>query len=98
MDTATEDLSMPIVALIAITRAALGAGIGLLLANRLSREQRSAAGWSLVTIGAISTIPLVLQVVDARHPVRDRGRTRHLSPEAYHAPAPDDSQDATRLD
>jgi hypothetical protein len=49
--------------LIAGTRVALGIGIGLLLANRLSSEQRRAAGLSLALVGGLTTIPLVMGVV-----------------------------------
>ncbi len=49
--------------LIAGTRVALGIGIGLLLASRLSSEQRRAAGLSLALVGGLTTIPLVMGVV-----------------------------------
>jgi hypothetical protein len=56
-------LTIPELGLIAGTRVALGAGIGLLLADKLSSEQRQAAGILLLLVGAISTIPLVLEVL-----------------------------------
>ena len=40
----------------------LGAGIALLLSEKLSDEQRRAVGWTLVAVGALTTIPLVLQL------------------------------------
>ena len=55
-------ITLPELALVAGTRAALGAGVGLLLANRLSDEQRRAVGWTLVLFGALSTIPLAFEV------------------------------------
>ena len=55
-------LSLPELALIAGTRAALGAGIAFLLADRLPQERRAAVGWTLLAIGAISTIPLAFEV------------------------------------
>jgi len=58
----TAKLTMPEIALIAATRGVLGAGLGLLLADRLNEDQRKAAGWAMFLIGAISTIPLVLDV------------------------------------
>lgn len=58
----TAELTMPEIALIAATRGVLGAGLGLLLADRLNDDQRKAAGWAMFLIGAISTIPLVLDV------------------------------------
>jgi len=56
-------LSIPELALIAGTRVALGIGIGLLLSDRLNRDQRKAAGLALVGIGAATTIPLAISVI-----------------------------------
>jgi hypothetical protein len=41
----------------------LGAGIGLLLADRLSEDQRRAVGWTLLLIGALTTVPLAFEVL-----------------------------------
>jgi hypothetical protein len=57
-------ITLPELGLIAGTRAAIGAGLGLLLADRLSDGQRRAVGWTLLLFGAISTIPLALEVFD----------------------------------
>jgi len=54
------------IALIAVTRAALGAGVGFLLANRLSEEQRRAAGWALFLFGVLTTLPLAIEVFGGR--------------------------------
>ena len=51
--------------LIAGTRIALGIGIGLLIADRLTPEERRAVGWTLLGFGALTTIPLVLEVLGA---------------------------------
>jgi hypothetical protein len=56
-------ITLPLIGLIAGTRAALGAGIALLLADRLTTEQRRAVGWTLTAVGAISTIPLAAHVL-----------------------------------
>ena len=58
----THEVTIPQIGLIAGTRAMLGAGIALLLSERLSGEQRKAIGWTLVAIGALTTVPLALQV------------------------------------
>jgi hypothetical protein len=55
-------VTFPELGLIAGTRGILGAGIGFLLADRLSRRQRKAVGWSMLAIGAISTVPLAFLV------------------------------------
>ena len=61
------ELTLPEIALIAGTRGMLGAGVGLLLADRLNDDQRKAVGWTLSIIGAISTIPLAIDVLSKRH-------------------------------
>jgi len=55
-------LTIPEIALIAGTRGALGAGAALLLGDKLNPDQRRAAGWALFLVGAITTVPLVMQV------------------------------------
>jgi len=57
------DVSFPQLGLIAATRGMAGAGIGLLLADKLGRERRQAVGWTLLAVGALTTIPLVLQLI-----------------------------------
>jgi hypothetical protein len=54
-------VTLPELALVGGTRAALGAGLGLLLADCLSAEQRRAVGWTLLLFGAATTIPLALE-------------------------------------
>ena len=58
-----HEVTVPQIGLIAGTRAMLGAGIALLLSDRLTAEQRRAIGWTLVAVGAVTTIPLVLQLL-----------------------------------
>ena len=62
----TVELTFPELALIAATRGVLGAGIALLLADRVSDDQRKSIGWTLFAIGALSTIPLALEVLGKR--------------------------------
>jgi len=60
------ELTLPELALIGGTRGALGAGIALLLGNKLKAEQRKSIGWTLFLIGAVTTIPLALDVLSKR--------------------------------
>jgi len=54
---------MPEIEQIAGTRVILGLGIGLLLADKLHRERRRDIGWTLLAVGALSTIPIVANVL-----------------------------------
>jgi hypothetical protein len=63
----TAELTLPEIALIAGTRGMLGAGAGLLLADKLNDDQRKIMGWTLLIIGALSTIPLAIEVMGKRH-------------------------------
>ena len=55
-------ISIPELALVASTRGMLGVGIGLLLSGKLGQERRVAVGATLAVIGALSTIPLLMEV------------------------------------
>jgi hypothetical protein len=63
MRTLTRTVTLPELGMIAGTRAALGAGLGLLLADRLAPDQRRAVGWTLLAVGALTTIPIVAGVL-----------------------------------
>jgi hypothetical protein len=60
------EITLPDIALIAGTRAMLGAGVALLLSDKLSKDQRKAVGWTLALIGAVTTIPLLSNVLGKR--------------------------------
>jgi hypothetical protein len=62
-------LAIPEIAIIGGTRAALGAGVGLLLADRLNADQRRAVGWTLFAVGAITTVPIVIQLLESRREI-----------------------------
>ena len=49
-------------AFVAVTRGIAGAGIGLLLSEHLRPEQRRAVGWTLLGIGALTTVPIALSL------------------------------------
>jgi hypothetical protein len=55
-------LNFPTLGFIVGTRAALGVGLGLLIATRLSGERRRAAGALLVGVGAAATVPSLLAI------------------------------------
>jgi putative Mn2+ efflux pump MntP len=58
-------LMLPEIGMIALTRGALGVGIGLLLSNSLDKEERQSAGLALVAVGVLTTIPLLLRLRNA---------------------------------
>ena len=62
MNMKTIELKLPELGLLAITRAALGAGVALLISHKLDDKQRRAAGLALVLVGALTTVPFALQV------------------------------------
>ena len=61
-----KTLTMPELILLGGTRVALGVGIGLLISDRMNRDQRMAAGWALFGVGALTTIPIALRIVGKR--------------------------------
>lgn len=61
-------LDLPELAIVAGTRAMAGAGLGMLLADKMNPEQRRAVGWTLFLIGAISTVPLAMHVFKRLRP------------------------------
>ena len=58
-----RNLTIPEIILIGGTRAALGAGLALLLSDRLNRDQRRAVGLTLFLVGAITTIPIAANIL-----------------------------------
>jgi hypothetical protein len=60
------ELTLGQLAAIAATRGALGVGIGLLLAGRLTPQRRRELGWTLAAAGACSTLPLMIMVARRR--------------------------------
>ena len=74
-------VTVPELALIAGTRAMLGVGVGLLMADRLDKPQRQAVGWTLFAVGVLTTFPLAAEVIfghESQTP-RERGSDRFVS-------------------
>lgn len=49
-----------VASIVAVTQAAVGCGIGLLVASRLQATARKVAGWIMVSLGVASATPLVV--------------------------------------
>ena len=56
-------LNLPTFGFVVMTRALLGVGVGLLVSERLSPEQRRAVGLTLVLVGVATTIPAAIAVL-----------------------------------
>ena len=78
-------LSVPEIALIGGTRAALGAGLALLLGDRLNRDQRQAIGWALFGVGVVTTVPILIQVLKSQSVVSPGSDTHPSLHEPEHA-------------
>jgi hypothetical protein len=61
------ELPVPEIGILAVTRAMLGAGVGLMVAEKLSERQRKVIGRTLFLIGVLSTIPLVKDIARRMH-------------------------------
>jgi hypothetical protein len=60
MKTAT--LRIPDLGFIAVTRVALGVGLGLLFCSQMDERTRRGAGIALVAVGLVTTIPIALRI------------------------------------
>lgn len=62
----TYPVTVPEMAIVAATRGMGGAGAGLLLGGLLRPDTRRALGWTLLAIGAVSTIPILMALLGKR--------------------------------
>jgi len=75
-------LPKPEIALIALTRAILGIGIGLVVSDKLSADQRRAVGWALIGVGVVTTFPLLAEIFGDKEDLQATTRsTAHQRPE-----------------
>jgi hypothetical protein len=58
-----RSFSLEEIIILAGTRVALGAGIGMLASRDLDKHARKATGLALIAVGAFTTIPLVLRMM-----------------------------------
>jgi len=79
-------LALPVFGFVVATRAALGAGIGLLIADQLPERRRRMVGAALVAVGVSTTVPAIIAVVRglrrARRSTRHGSDSRHTLPPA----------------
>lgn len=55
----------------AVTRGLMGFGLGLLLADTIERPRRIKIGLPLLAIGAVTTLPLLVEILRRREPRED---------------------------
>jgi hypothetical protein len=58
----TLALNLPTFGFVVATRAMIGAGIGMLVAERLPADRRRTVALALITTGALSTMPALMAV------------------------------------
>jgi hypothetical protein len=59
-------LSPPLFGFAVATRAILGMGIGLLVADKIPRDRRRAIGLTLISVGAATTLPVARALFASR--------------------------------
>ena len=67
-----RNINLPELILWTGTRVALGAGIGMLISRRLSKDAMKAAGIALTVVAGFTTIPLAISIM---------GKTKLSGPE-----------------
>lgn len=77
-------ISLGEIGLIAGTRVMMGAGLAMLLGDRLSAEQRKATGWTLFVVGTLVGFPLAFQILSERRTLgaefsEEKGRLKEVA-------------------
>ena len=84
--------SGPAASLMAVTQAALGCGLGLLLAGKLRSPARQVAALAMLSVGVISTVPLLLEAVSHCWNHSERGMRRRLETIRHDSGFSDDAE------
>ena len=79
--SSTRTKQFEVTSLVAVTQAAVGCGIGLLLANRLQATARKVTGWIMLSLGVASVTPFLVGYFarTANHPGSARAMRRRLA-------------------
>ena len=74
----TKDL--PVTSIVAVTQTAVGCGLGLLLAGKMDAKAQRNTAIALLSLGAVSTLPMVVDFFTKRinRPESARGMRRRL--------------------
>ena len=77
----TYAVTVPEIAIVGATRGVAGAGIGLLVAGFLRPDTRRTLGWTLLAIGALSTIPIAMALFGKRESKEETTPLSSANPE-----------------
>ena len=66
----TYRVTAPEMAIVAATRGMAGLGAGLLISSLLAPNTRHTLGWTLLAIGAVSTVPILMALTGKRDGAR----------------------------
>lgn len=61
-----RNITLPEMILWTGTRVALGAGIGMLISRRLTKDAMKAAGLALTIVGGFTTFPLAISILSRK--------------------------------
>jgi hypothetical protein len=70
-----RNITLPDLILWTGTRVALGAGVGMLISRRLSKDAMKAAGLALTLVGGLTTIPLAIAIMSRKNSTRPEIRS-----------------------
>lgn len=70
-----RNITLPEMILWTGTRVALGAGIGMLISRRLSKDAMKAAGLALTLVAGFTTIPLAIAIMGKKNSSRPEIRS-----------------------
>ena len=70
-----RNITLPEMILWTGTRVALGAGVGMLISRRLSKDAMKAAGLALTIVGGLTTIPLAISILAKKNMTRPEIRS-----------------------
>ena len=70
-----RNITLPEMILCTGTRVALGAGIGMLISRRLSKDSMKAAGLALTVVAGFTTFPLAIAIMSKQSLTRSEIRS-----------------------
>ncbi|GAT35018.1 hypothetical protein DB345_09095 [Spartobacteria bacterium LR76] len=71
--------NVPVTSIVAISQAAVGFGVGLLLADKLGRTARQRTALALIGAGAATILPFVAGIISNASPESSRSMQRRLA-------------------